>query len=319
MDIRVCMKLPGGPDVLEVIGAVADPPGPGQVRLRHHAIGVSFIDIYHRKGLYPLESPKVPGVEGAGVIEAVGPGVEGLQVGDRAVYAGIPGAYASSRLLPAWRAVPLPSDIPFDIAATSMLRGLTTHMLLTVCHPVRPGSVLLVHAAAGGLGGILTRWAKHLDATVIGTVSSPEKGAIAKANGVDHVIVGRDADIVSETAVLTHGAGVDFVVDGVGGDMLRQSLRCVRPFGDVASIGWVAGPVPPIGIEELGLGTLSKPSVMAYAADSNRYRQAARAVMRALARGVTGEIGGTYRLADAAMAHAELEAGRTTGGLVLLP
>ncbi|WP_157016615.1 quinone oxidoreductase family protein [Mesorhizobium xinjiangense] len=319
MDVQVRMKGAGGPEVFEVVDAAPQAPGPGEIRLRQHAIGVNFIDVYHRSGLYPLPEPRVPGVEGAGTVEAIGQDVEGLRVGDRVVYAGIPGGYASTRLLPAWRAVRLPDDIPFDVAATSMLRGLTAHMLLNAGYPVRLGSVLLVHAAAGGLGVMLTRWAAHLGATVIGTASTEEKAALAVANGAGHVILGRNADIPREISDLTDGQCVDFVIDGIGGDMLGKSLRCARPFGLVASIGWVAGPVPPIGIEELGMAALAKPSVMAYSSDRDRYTRASQAVIDAFGAGIVCQIGGTCRLAEAVKAHVELEAGRTTGSLALLP
>lgn len=319
MDIQVRIEAAGGPDVLKVEDAPPQAPGPGEIRLRQHAIGVSFIDVYHRKGLYPLPEPRVPGVEGAGVVEAVGPEVEGIGIGDRVAYAGVPGAYASTRLLPAWRAVRLPKAVPFEVAAGSMLRGLTAHMLLTASFPLGAGSVLLVHAAAGGLGVMLSRWAKHLGATVIGTASTDEKAAVARANGVDHVIVGRSADVVREVTELTDGRLADFAIDGVGGDMLRKSLRCVRAFGGVASIGWVAGPVAPIAIDELGMASLAKPSVMAYSADRTRYPNAVQAVLQAFEAGIVAEIGGTYPLAQAAEAQAVLEAGQTTGSLVLVP
>ncbi|MBB4302497.1 NADPH2:quinone reductase [Rhodobium orientis] len=319
MDIEIRMTGRGGPEVLGAIETTPQVPGAGEIRLRQHAIGVSFIDIYHRRGLYPLPEPHVPGVEGAGIVEAVGPGVEDIGIGDRIAYAGVPGGYAATRLLPAWRAVRLSDDIPLEIAATSMLRGLTAHMLLTVTYPVAAGTVLLVHAAAGGLGVMLTRWARHLGATVIGTASTEEKAAFAIANGADHVIVGRSADIVQNISNLTDGKGVDLVIDGIGGEMLQKSLGCVRPFGTVASIGWVAGPVPPIRIEDLGLAALAKPSVMAYSADPNRYADASPAVIAALQAGIVSEIGGTYPLAEAARAHADLEAGRTTGSQVLVP
>ncbi|POF31032.1 quinone oxidoreductase family protein [Roseibium marinum] len=319
MDIQVRIAAHGGPEVLETMEATRRVPGPGEILLRQFAIGINFIDIYHRSGLYPLPEPRIPGVEGAGIVEAVGPDVEGLRIGDRVVYAGVPGGYTSIRLLPAWRAVRLPLSVPFETAATSMLRGLTANMLLTVSFPVRAGSVLLVHAAAGGLGAMLVRRAKRLGATVIGTASTQEKAAFATAAGADHVIVGRTADVAGEIADFTDGKGVDFVIDGIGGDMLRQSLRCVRPFGTVASIGWVAGPVPPIRIEELGMAALAKPSVMAYSADRGRYREAAQAVIEAIEAGIAVEIGGQFRLAEAAKAHMKLEAGDTTGSLVLLP
>ncbi|MAB00844.1 MAG: alcohol dehydrogenase [Stappia sp.] len=319
MDIQVRLKGTGGPEVFEVLEAAPQAPGRGEIRVRQHAIGVNFIDVYHRSGLYPLPAPHIPGVEGAGIVEATGDDVGGIRVGDRVVYAGAPGAYASTRLLPAWRAVRLPDEVPFDVAATSMLRGLTTHMLLSASYPVRAGSVLLVHAAAGGLGSMLTRAAAHLGATVIGTAGTREKAAVARANGVAHVIVGRDADIPGAVAELTGGRGVDFVIDGIGGDMLARSLGCARPFGLVASIGWVAGAVPPIRIDDLGMVALSKPSVMAYAADRERYVWAGEAVIDAFGRGVVSSVGKTLGLADAAQAHADLEAGRVSGCIALLP
>lgn len=319
MDISIRTRGAGGPEVLEVVPQEPQPPGRGEIRLRQHAVGVNFLDIYHRSGLYPLPAPGIPGVEAAGVVEALGPGVEHLQVGDRVAYAGAPGGYASTRLLPAWRAVRLPEDIGFDIAATSMLRGMTAYMLLTLGYPVGAGSTVLVHAAAGGLGTVLTRWSRHLGATVIGTASNEAKAALAIAHGADHVIVGRDADVVGEVARLTDGSGVDFAIDGIGGDMLRRSLRCVRPFGALASIGWVAGPVPPVEVQELGTVSLAKPSVMAYSADPARYPDAASAVVQAIRAGIVAGIGGRYRLAEAARAHRELEAGATTGSLLLMP
>lgn len=319
MDRQIHITAPGGPEALAATAHTPQEPGPGDIRLRHHAVGVNFIDIYHRRGLYPLPAPHIPGVEGAGIVEAIGDGVTGIQVGDRVVYAGVPGAYAATRLLPAWRAVPLPGEIPFDVAATSMLRGLTAHMLLTVSYPVAPGTVVLVHAAAGGLGVMLTRRAKSLGAIVIGTASTEAKANRARANGADHVVTGRDADLVQAVSDLTQGTGADLVIDGVGADMLEKSLRCARPFGTVANIGWAAGPVPPLRIDALGQVALAKPSVMAYSADRARYPEAAKAVVKAFRAGIVTDIGGRYPLAEAAAAQTELEAGRTTGSLVLLP
>ncbi len=203
-----------------------------------------------------------------------------------------------------------------------MLRGLTAHMLLTRTYQVNAGSTILIHAAAGGLGALLVRWTKHLGATVIGTAGSAEKAQIAKAYGADHVIVGRDADIVSEVAALTGGKGVDFAIDGIGGDMLLKTLACVRPFGTVASIGQAAGPIAPIGVEELGPRrslSLARPSIMAYLADPHTYSVASAALIAMMQAGVVAEIGGEYPLAEAARAHADLEAGRTTGSLLLIP
>jgi NADPH2:quinone reductase len=322
MDLAVKMVAVGGPDQLKVFESVPQQPGPQEIRLRHEAIGVNFIDIYHRIGLYPLSPPAVLGVEGAGIVEAVGEGVDSLTVGDRVVYAGAQGAYATTRLLPAWRAIRLPETIPSRIAATSIMRGLTTHMLLTRTYPVEQGTVLLVHAAAGGLGSMLTRWAKDLGARVIGTASSAAKAEIARKNDADHVIVGREADVIAEVSALTDGRGVDFAIDGIGGTMLRKTLACVRRFGTVASVGQAAGPIPPIAVDEIGpvrALSLARPSVMAYAADRQIYPAAVEATLRAIENGIRIEIGGEYTLAEAAKAQADLEAGHTVGSLLLIP
>jgi NADPH:quinone reductase len=322
MDKAVRLRSPGGTDRLEVIDWRAQEPGPNEIRIRHQAIGVSFIDIYHRTGLYPLPPPAIPGVEGAGIVEALGDDVEGLAVGQRVAYGGLTGAYATTRLLPAWRAIPLPDAIPFRLAAASTLRGLTAHMLLTRTYPVARGSVLLVHAAAGGLGVILTRWAKHLGATVIATVGAPEKAEVARANRADHVIVGREIDVAAKVAVLTGGRGVDFAIDGIGGGMLARTLACVRRFGTVASIGQAAGAIPPIPVEDIGpMRSLSfaRPSVMAYSADKDVYPAAAAAVLGMIEAGISAEIGPDYPLEAAAEAHADLEAGRIIGSAILLP
>lgn len=324
MDIQVQMTGPGGGDWLEVAANPQQPPGPGELRLRHQAIGVNFIDIYFRSGLYPLPAyPAVLGVEGAGVIEAVGDGVTELSPGDRVAYAGAPiGAYATTRLLPAAKAIRLPEDIPAKLAAGAMLKGLTAHMLLTRTYPVGPGDTLLVHAAAGGLGSMLTRWAVRLGATVIGTAGSEEKAALARAHGAAHVIVGRDADLAAEVARLTDRRGVDFAIDGIGGGTLARTLGCVRKFGTVASIGQAAGPIPPLSVEDLGpLRTLSlaRHSVMAYSAEPDTYRSGAGALFQALRDGVAPEIGAELPLSQAAEAHRMLESGASRGSLLLIP
>jgi NADPH2:quinone reductase len=323
MDIMVRMNGAGGPDRLEIAANPSEEPGAGEIRLRHEAIGVNFIDIYHRTGLYPLPTmPAVLGVEGAGVVEAVGSGVTRWAVGDRVAYAGAPvGAYAATRLLPETRAVPLPADIPARLAAASMLKGLTAHMLMTRIYPVGPQSTLLVHAAAGGLGALLTRWAKHLGAMVIGAVGSVEKADLARAAGADHVIVGRNVDLVAAVGTITAGRGVDYAIDGIGGTMLAKTLACVRKFGTVASIGQAAGPIPPLPVEALGPVrslSLARPSVMAYAAETGTYQRAAVELFALLGAGIAPAIGGEYALSDAAQAHADLEAGRSTGSLLLL-
>lgn len=220
------------------------PPLAGEILVRQTAIGVNFIGIYLRTGLYPLSGlPAVLGVEGAGVVTDVGADVVGLQVGDRVAYAGAVGIYATERLLPAWRAVPLPPAVTDMAAASALARVMTAHMLMTRVHAVGPYTVALVHGAAGGLGSLLVQWAKRAGATVIGAVGSAPKVALACEAGCDHVIVGRDIDLAAEVAALTDGRGVDVAYDGIGGAMLRKTLACVRPFGTVASIGQVAGPI----------------------------------------------------------------------------
>ncbi|KQZ00753.1 alcohol dehydrogenase [Pseudolabrys sp. Root1462] len=324
MDLMIRMTGPGGADRLEAVPCAPRHPNEGEIRIRHDAIGVNFIDIYFRSGLYPLPAyPAVLGVEGAGIVEAVGSGVAGLTVGDRIAYAGAPiGAYATTRLLPQARALRLPDGISTHLAAASMLRGLTAHMLLKHIYRVGPNTTLLVHAAAGGLGAMLVRWAKHLGATVIGTASSPEKAKMAIAHGADHVIVGRDADIEKEIRARTNGAGVNYAIDGIGGDMLQRTLACVRPFGVVASIGQAAGSIPPLSVEALGPRrsiSLARPSVMAYSADPVLYKVAAADLFAVMARGIVPEIGAEYPLSQAAQAEADLESGRTTGSLLLIP
>jgi len=321
MDKKVELIATGGVEQLRIAECAPLQPGRGEVRIRQHAAGVNYIDIYQRTGLYTLPLPAVLGVEGAGVIEAVGENVTDLHIGDRIAYAGIPGGYASTRLLPNWRAIRLPDEIDTKIAAGAFLRGLTANMLLTRTYQADSKTVLVVHAAAGGLGTILVRWAKALGCTVIGTAGSAQKAEIARANGADHVIVGRDADIIAEVKALTDGKGADYVVDGIGGDMLAKSLCCARTFGTVASIGQAAGPILAVPVEDLGpirSLSLARPSVMAYAAEQETYSEAARHVIDAIRRGIIPDAAHHYALADAAKAQTDLENGRTTGGITLL-
>ena len=313
------ISRPGGPEQLEVIEATIGAPGPGELRLQQRAIGLNFLDVYQRTGRYSVAMPAVLGVEAVGIVEAVGPGVTGVAPGDRVVYAGAIGAYASARLLPAWRAVPISAAIPDEVAATLLGRGLTVHMLQTRVFQVVPGSTALVLAAAGGLGSMLVRAAKRRGATVIATVGSPAKAAIARAAGADHVIIGRDVDLAGEVRALTGGVGVDVAYDGIGGTTLVRTLDCVRPFGTVASFGEASGPIPAIAVEDIGPRRslmLARPSVMQFASDPAVYRRAADEVIAA---GVAPEPGPVYRLADVARAHRELEAGTTTGAGVLIP
>ncbi|WP_454850394.1 quinone oxidoreductase family protein [Rhizobium binxianense] len=322
MDKVVTLQSPGGIEQLQVLERAPQQPGAEQIRIRHEAIGMNFVDIYHRKGLYPLPAyPAVLGVEGAGIVEAVGPDVTGLEPGDRVAYAGTPvGAYAATRLLPAARAIPLPRDIPSRIAAASMLKGMTAYMLLTQTYRVEAGTLVLVHAAAGGLGAILVRWAKRLGATVIGTVSTAEKAQAARSYGADHVIVGRDADLVGEVKRLTDGRGVEVAYDGIGGNVLAKTIQCLRPFGVVAAIGQAGGPIPPVAVDELRPGRfLTHPSVIAYIADSANYAAAAKAVVEMIGSGIAATIAGEYALKDAAAAQQFLEEGRAVGSLILVP
>lgn len=323
MAFVIQLRSPGGIAQLEAAEVVLPAPGADEILVRQTAIGVNFIDIYLRRGYYPLPVlPAVLGIEGAGVVTAVGDDVAGLQVGDRVAYAGAVGAYATERLLPAWRAIPLPPAITDVAAASALARGMTAHMLMTRIHAVGPDTVALVHGAAGGLGSLLVQWAKRAGAIVIGVVGSAPKAALAREAGCDHVIVGRDIDLAAEVAALTGGCGVDVAYDGVGGAMLRRTLACVRPFGTVASIGQVAGAIPPLDVDELGPRRsliFARPSVMAYMSDLTTYRRAAAAVMKTMADGLLPAIGQTYPLAEVARAQADLEAGRTTGSVALLP
>jgi NADPH2:quinone reductase len=322
MDTVVTLQSPGGIDQLRVSGRAPQQPAPGEIRIRHDAIGMNFLDIYHRKGLYALPAyPAVLGVEGAGVVEAVGAGVTDFTPGDRIAYAGAPvGSYAATRLLPAQRAIRLPDETPSRIAAASMLKGMTAYMLLTQTYRVEPGTVILVHAAAGGLGAILVRWAKHLGATVIGTAGTPEKADLARSYGADHVIVGRDADVVGEVKRLTSGRGVDVAYDGIGGKMLAKTIQCVRPFGVAATIGQAGGAIPPVSVDELRPGrSLAHPSVMAYIVDAANYAAAAKSVVVMMGSGIAATIAGEYALEDAAQAQQRLEEGRAAGSLILVP
>jgi len=319
----VRVRTPGGVEQFEIADVELPPPAADDIRIRQAAIGVNFVDIYQRSGLYPMPAANIPGVEGVGVITAVGANVTSLSVGERIAYAGAPvGAYASERNLPGWRAIRLPPALSDEQVASAFVKGITAHMLLYRVYPVGPGTTVLAHSAAGGLGQLLTRWAVHLGATVIGTVGSETKAEIARQAGAQHVIVGRDADFGARVAELTKGRGVDVAYDGVGGATLAKTFACVRPFGAVASIGQAAGPIPPVDVLELGPRRslmLARPSVMAYMNEADAYRDAAEAVLDALQSGILRGEGRAYRLSDAAQAHADLEAGRSSGALYLKP
>jgi NADPH2:quinone reductase len=309
----------GGPDCFELADAPLAAPAAGEIRIRHLAIGLNFIDIYQRTGLYPIALPAVLGIEAAAVVEAIGPGVDELAVGDRIAYAGEVGAYADERNLPAWRALKVPAALSDAAAATLLARGITAHMLQTEVFAVDARTTMLVHSAAGGLGNLLVRWAKQRGAKVIATVGSADKAPLATVAGADHVIIGRDADFEAEVRTLTSGRGVDVAYDGVGGSTLAKTLGCVRPFGTAVSFGQSAGPIPPLAVEDLGPRrsiTLARPSVMHYMADRSRYRRAAADVIAAA---IVPPPGRSYRLADVADAHRDLASGATTGAAYLVP
>jgi len=314
----------GGPDVLTWEDVDVPAPGPDDIRLRHTAIGLNFIDIYHREGLYPLNLPIVLGTEGAGVIEAVGSNVKDLKVGQRVAYAGGQmGAYSEARIIAAEVAVPVPDAIDDKVAAAIMLKGMTAHMLLFKVHPVKRGDTILVHAAAGGVGAILTQWAKHLGCTVIGTAGSAAKIAFARDHGCDHVIDYTKEDFTKRAKEITGGKGVSAVYDGIGKDTFMGSLDALEPFGHMVTYGNASGPVDPITpllLTQKGSLTLSRPTLFTYTADAAVRRAAARDLFDVVAKGaVKIEIGQTYPLKDVGQAQLDLAARKTTGSTVLIP
>ena len=321
--IRV--ETPGGPEVLELEDSPPPKPGPGEALVRLHATGVNFIDVYHRTGLYPLgELPATPGMEGAGVVLEVGAGVTDFKPGDRVADAGLPpGAYAEERLIPAHRLVKLPEGISDRQAAGMMLQGMTVQYLLRRTYRVQPGDTILVHAAAGGVGLIACQWAKHLGATVIGTVGSREKAALAKAHGCDHAILYREEDWVARVRELTGGEGVAVVYDSVGQETFLKSLDCLRPLGMLVSFGQASGPVDAFNpglLAAKGSLFLTRPTLMTYTAKrEDLLASAAELFEVVLAGAVKIEVQQTYALKDAALAHRDLEARKTTGSTVLIP
>ncbi|MEN8781469.1 MAG: quinone oxidoreductase [Desulfobacterales bacterium] len=325
MSKAIVINQTGGPEVLRWVDYDPGQPGPGQVRLRHEAVGLNFIDVYHRTGLYPLPSlPAVPGMEGSGTVEAVGDGVTEVAAGDRVAYAGLPpGAYAQVRRIPADRLVILPESITTHQAAAMMLQGMTARYLLRGCFDVKAGDTILIHAAAGGVGSIVCQWAKHLGATVIGTVGSEEKAATATANGCDHPILYTREEFVARVKEITNDRGVDVVYDSVGQATVMKSLDCLRPLGTMVSFGQSSGPVAPL---ELGLLSakgslfLTRPTLMTYTAKREDLLIHARDLFEVVEKGVVKvEIRQTYPLSDAARAHRDLEGRRTTGSSILLP
>ncbi|QSA96916.1 quinone oxidoreductase [Methylococcus sp. EFPC2] len=311
----------GGPDVLRWEETALAEPADHEARIRHQAIGLNFIDIYHRSGLYPVPLPSGLGLEGAGIVEAVGSAVTGLQPGDRVAYAGGSlGAYAEVRNIPADRLVKLPDAIAFETAAAMMLKGLTAQYLLRRTYRVQAGDTVLIHAAAGGVGLILCQWAKALGATVIGTVGTDEKAALARAHGCDHAIVYGREDFAARVREITGGRGVPVVYDSVGKDTFFGSLDCLRPLGLMVSYGNASGPVPPFELLELskrGSLFLTRPTLASYAAERGDLLQMAGELFEVVTTGkVRIEVKQTYALRDAALAHADLAARKTTGSTV---
>jgi NADPH2:quinone reductase len=314
----------GGPEVLQWEEVAVDEPGEGQVRLRHTAIGVNFIDTYHRSGLYPVPLPSGLGSEGAGVVEAVGPGVTLVKPGDRVVYAGGPiGSYAEQRLFPAERLVKLPDGISDQLGAAMMLKGMTTQYLIRRTYRVQPGETILFHAAAGGVGSIACQWLHALGATVIGTVGSEAKAELARANGCHHVINYATENFVERVRELTHGRGVPVVYDSVGKSTFPASLDCLQPRGLFVSFGNASGPVPPFELSLLtqkGSLYVTRPTLASYTATRKELEETAQELFDMVLSGqVKFEIQHTYPLQDAQQVHRDLEARKTTGSVILLP
>ena len=318
------MMQVGGPEVLQWVDIEVAAPGPDEVRVVHEAIGLNFIDVYFRKGVYPQPLPGWLGMETSGVIESVGSNVKHVKAGDRVAYAGKPaGAYSQVRVMPAEIVVKLPDAISFEMGAAMMLQGLTVNYLLTDSYKVQAGDTVLFHAAAGGVGLIAMQWLKLLGATVIGTVGSEEKAALAKSYGCDHTILYTKEDFVARTKELTNGKGVNVVYDSIGKDTFMQSLDCIKPRGMMVTYGNASGAVPPIDVGILGVKgslKLTRPTVMTYAHDRSLLEpMSAELFDKVMSGKIKIEINQRYQLQDAAQAHRDLEDRKTTGSTIFLP
>jgi NADPH2:quinone reductase len=311
----------GGPEVLQWEETEVGEPGPGQVKLRQQAAGLNFIDVYHRNGLYPQPMPFTPGVEGAGVVDAVGPDVTYVKKGDQVAYAGPIGGYAEERLIDAGRVVKLPKGISTEQAAGMMLRGMTAQMLLRSVFPVAEGDTILIHAAAGGVGLIMCQWAAALGATVIGTVGTEKKAELARAHGCAHPIVYSKQDFVAEVNRITKGEKLPVVYDGVGRDTFIRSLDCLRVRGLMVSFGNASGPVGPFApnvLAQKGSLYLTRPTLVHYTASRGQLEQSAKELFDVAASGkVKIEIAQRFPLRQAAEAHRALEGRKTTGSTIL--
>jgi NADPH2:quinone reductase len=324
MTKAIVVHATGGPEVLQFEEWPVGDPGPGQIRVRQTAIGLNFVDTYNRSGMYaPAKLPFVSGAEGAGGVTAVGEGVTDFKVGDRIAYSGVSGAYAEERLLPADRVVAIPAGISDEVAAAIMLKGTTAYYLLFETWKLKAGETILFHAAAGGVGLIACQWLKALGATVIGTVGSDEKAAIARAHGCDHVIVSTREDIAARAKEITGGAGVSVVYDSVGKDTFLASLDCLKPLGLMVSFGNASGKVAPfdIGIlSQKGSLYLTRPTLATYTASRADLEATARDVFEVIREGqVKVEIRHTYPLAEAVQVHRDLEGRKTVGSIVMIP
>jgi NADPH:quinone reductase len=313
----------GGPEVLQLEEVQVGDPGQGQIRVRHTAIGVNFIDTYQRSGLYPMQLPQTAGNEGAGVVEAVGPGVTDLKKGDRIAYTGQVGSYCTERLLPADRVVKIPEGISDEQAASMMLKGMTVQYLIHTTYPVKKGDTVLWHAAAGGVGLIACQWLKAIGATVIGTVGSPEKAKLAKAHGADHVIDYSKENFVERVKEITGGKKLPVVYDSVGKSTWEGSLDCLRPLGMWVIFGNASGPVPPLNTQLLaqkGSLFMTRPTLVTYIASRADLEARSKSLFDIVKSGkVKIEISARYKLADAAQCHRDLEGRKTTGSVILLP
>ena len=312
----------GGPEVLRLDDIELPPPGPDEIRIRHTAIGVNFIDTYHRSGLYKLPLPSGIGSEAAGVVEAIGANVRTLIIGERVAYVGAIGAYAEAANIPAWRAVKLPSNISDEIAAAAMLKGMTAQYLLKRTYSAKAGETILAHAAAGGVGLILGQWARHLGVIAVGTVGSEEKRALALANGYAHVFNSRTDDIPAQVRALTKGVGVPVVYDSVGKDTFMASLDCLAVRGLMVSFGNASGPVPPFDLPILtakGSLYITRPTLASYTRNAEEMQQTAADLFSVINSGaVKIAVHQRFKLADARLAHEALHSRATTGATVLV-
>ena len=313
----------GGPEVLQLDEVDVGDPGQGQVRVRHTAIGVNFIDTYQRSGLYPMQLPQTAGNEGAGVVEAVGPGVTALKKGDRIAYTGVVGSYCAERLLPADRLVKVPEGISDEQAACMMLKGMTVQYLIHRTYPVKAGETVLWHAAAGGVGQIACQWLKALGVTVIGTVGSADKAKLAQSHGAAHVIDYTKENFVERVKEITGGRKVPVVYDSVGKSTWEGSLDCLQPLGLWVIFGNASGPVPPLNTQVLaqkGSLFMTRPTLQTYIASRADLEARSASLFDAVKSGkVKIEVSARYKLADAAQCHRDLEGRKTTGSVILTP